>query len=113
MEPLKNAEIVEKVIDFIERKLKSNNCLVELERVFSENYPTYQLIFKEQMGMNIIDYINKARINEAEKLLEKTTLDIKEDKSKNYTKEEAPYKTEQKELFKIGKEAQKTLEFFL
>ena len=78
MEPLKNAEIVEKVIDFIERKLKSNNCLAELERVFSENYPTYQLIFKEQMGMNIIDYINKARINEAEKLLEKTTLDIKE-----------------------------------
>lgn len=78
MEPLKNNEIVDKVIYSIERKLKSKNCLAELDRVFLKYYPTYQLIFEEQMGMNVLEYLNKARITEAEKLLEKTTLDIKE-----------------------------------
>ena len=78
MEPLHNEEIVGKVKDFIVKNLKNKNCLLELESQFSKQWPTYQLIFKEQVGMTVEEYVNKVRMDEAEKLLEKTTLDIKE-----------------------------------
>lgn len=78
MEPLHNEEIVGNIKEFIEKNLKSNHCIEELESQFSKQCPTYQLIFKEQVGISVEEFVNKARMNEAEKLLEKTTLDIKE-----------------------------------
>jgi YesN/AraC family two-component response regulator len=75
---LQNEKIVESMKSCIEQNLKNNHWFVELENQFSKQCPTYPLIFKEQVGLTVIEYVNKVRINEAEKLLEKTTLDIKE-----------------------------------
>ena len=78
MEPYKNEEIVGEIIDYIEKNLKNRTCFIDLESQLSKRCPTYQLIFKEQVGMTVEEFVNKTRMNEAEKLLEKTTLDIKE-----------------------------------
>ena len=73
-----NVELTEKVKFIIKKNLKREKCLLEVDRVFSESSPNYKRIFIEQTDMSVENYINKARMSEAEKLLETTTLDLKE-----------------------------------
>ena len=81
MEPterLREVEIVDTVIFYIEKKLQCKQCPLEVEKIFSIKYPNYDEIFEQHVGLTVLDYITKARINKAEKLLEHTLLSFKE-----------------------------------
>lgn len=78
MNHLRHLTVVDKMVIFIETILQNNNCLKEIEANFSHNYPNYEVIFHTYIGLSVSEYINQARIMEAEKLLEHTTLDFKE-----------------------------------
>lgn len=78
MDQLRNAELVDNVVFLIERELKHQNCLQIVEAISSNGFCDYEEIFKEQVGMSVAEYIDTARMNEAEKLLEQSELDIKD-----------------------------------
>lgn len=78
MGELHNAELADKVMFIIKKNLNREKCLLEVDSVFSKDYPNYKGVFKEQIGMSLKNYMNRARMSEAEKLLETTTLDLKE-----------------------------------
>ena len=68
-------ELVLKILDYIDNNLYKKITMDELSRVFFFNKDYIMRIFKKELGMTIIDYINRKRIyNSLEEL--KTTDDM-------------------------------------
>lgn len=75
---LRNAELVDKIVILVEKYSESHHCLALVEEIIADEYPDYNRIFEQQVGMPVNEYIMKVRLHKAEELLEDTKLDFKE-----------------------------------
>ncbi|MEE0722699.1 MAG: AraC family transcriptional regulator [Caecibacter sp.] len=73
--PIKRPEI-KKTVDYIHRHLGSELTLRTIsEKVYlSESY--LSKLFKQEMNMNLMQYINQCRIEEAKRLLQSSNLSV-------------------------------------
>lgn len=70
--------VVATMIKYIQSHLNEDLNRSELSQIVHLNADYMSTVFKQQTGMNLIDYITQARIREAEKLLLSTMLPISE-----------------------------------
>lgn len=75
---LRNAELVDKVVILVEKYSVHGQCLGLVEEVIADEYPNYNMIFQQQVGMPVNEYITKVRLHIAEGLLEETEMDFKD-----------------------------------
>lgn len=75
---LRNAELVDKVVILVEKYSVHGQCLALVEEIIADEYPNYNMIFQQQVGMPVNEYITKVRLHKAEGLLEDTEMDFKE-----------------------------------
>lgn len=78
MNGLRNAELVDKVVILVEKYSVHGQCLALVEEIIADEYPNYNMIFQQQVGMPVNEYITKVRLHKAEGLLEDTEMDFKE-----------------------------------
>ncbi|BAK15222.1 two-component system response regulator YesN [Solibacillus kalamii] len=78
MNGLRNAELVDKVVILVEKYSVHGHCLALVEEIIADEYPNYNMIFQQQVGMPVNEYITKVRLHKAEGLLEDTEMDFKE-----------------------------------
>lgn len=75
---LRNAELVDKIVILVEKYSVHAHCLALVEEIIADEYPDYNRIFEQQVGMPVKEYITKVRLHKAEGLLEDTKMDFKE-----------------------------------
>ncbi|MBM7582056.1 AraC-like DNA-binding protein [Caldicoprobacter guelmensis] len=71
-------ETVRKIVDFIERNYKKDIGIQEVASFVGLSYSHVRKVFKSRIGENIVEFINKLRIEEAKKLLLNTELPVRE-----------------------------------
>lgn len=78
MIPYEERSTIEKVITFIHEKMPGEVTLQETASAVHLNSSYLSSLFKEQMKMKFMDYVMKVRMEEAQKLLIKTSLRVSE-----------------------------------
>jgi two-component system response regulator YesN len=69
---------VSAVIDYIQRKYQEDPSLTELAELVSMSPNYLGALFKKELGMSIVDYINECKINKSKELLETTNMKTNE-----------------------------------
>lgn len=80
---------VTEAIDFINNNIHLAICVNDLARILGISYEHFIRLFKKEVGITPIEYINRARITVAMKYLKETSLTIRE------IMEKVGFKTEQ------------------
>ncbi|WP_252225880.1 helix-turn-helix domain-containing protein [Caldicoprobacter algeriensis] len=71
-------ETVKKIVDFIEKNYKKDIGIQEVADFVGLSYSHVRKVFKNRIGENIVEFINKLRMEEAKKLLLNSELSVKE-----------------------------------
>lgn len=72
-----NKKSLDKIIEYINKNYKRDIGINDISDAVGLSYSHVRKIFKDEVGENIIDYINNIRITEAKEMLIKTDLSIK------------------------------------
>ena len=75
--------LVRNIINFIEESLYSDVSVNEIASLFNYNEKYIGKLFKSQTGFTVKEYLNKRRLDNAEKLLRNTKIPITEISSKS------------------------------
>lgn len=78
MEILRQIEVVDRVIFFIEKNFCTESCLQDLHDFISVQCSIYEETFHEQVGLTIHEYISSIRTEKAIELLKRSPLDVKD-----------------------------------
>lgn len=76
--PYEERSTIEKVIEYIHEKMPGEVTLQETASAVHLNSSYLSSLFKEQTNIKFMDYVMKARMEEAQKLLIKTSLRVSE-----------------------------------
>ena len=70
--------VISKAMDYIDENYTKNISLDDVSKVVNISPYYFSKLFKEEAGVNFIDYLTKKRIDYAKELLEDNTYSIKE-----------------------------------
>lgn len=70
--------VISKAMEYIDENFTNNISLDDVSKVVNISPYYFSKLFKEEAGVNFIDYLTKKRIDYAKKLLEDNTYSIKE-----------------------------------
>ncbi|MEG0471143.1 MAG: helix-turn-helix domain-containing protein [Solibacillus sp.] len=78
MEICRQAEIVDRIIFYIEKNFRKTNCFDGLHGLIVVDCPKYEKVFLQHVSLSIHEYIIRLRTEQAIHLLERTQLEVED-----------------------------------
>ena len=75
---IKNGEVKKKIISYIENNYTSKITLAEISEVVHMSQKYFSRFFKENFGINFVDYVNRVRLDKAVSMLLSTDEQVTE-----------------------------------